>query len=240
VGTDQVVKDVTQVTARAYYQPAGGDDLLLEIEGGQISLFTPNAFDRPVRLSMPEAVCLGLALRGRLAGRWGYAAGAGGPQEIAELEPATHHLLTSLETTLSAIPTEDVLARIEAADLRPDPTGIREILGLALEGREECRIQYLKLGDKAPEDRTVRPYAMVYGEGHWYLLAWCTVSEGVRTFRMDRVLDASPKGERFPAPKVQTRPLLENAGHGARFPVDYTNVLDGIVHEEEIQVARRR
>jgi len=201
VGADQVMKDVTQVTARAYYQPAGGDDLLLEIEGGQISLFTPNVFDRPVRLSMPEAVCLGLALRGRLAGRWGYAAGAEGAPGAAELEPATLRFLTSLETTLSAIPTEDVLARIEAADLRPDPAGIREILSLALEGREECRIQYLKLGDEAPEDRTVRPYAMVHGEGCWYLLAWCTLSEGVRTFRMDRMLDAQPTGERFPAPE---------------------------------------
>ena len=201
VGADQVMKDVTQVTARAYYQPAGGDDLLLEIEGGQISLFTPNVFDRPVRLSMPEAVCLGLALRGRLAGRWGNADGAPGPPRAAELELATVRFLTSLETTLSAIPTEDVLARIEAADLRPDPAGIREILSLALEGREECRIQYLKPGDGAPDDRTVRPYAMVHGEGCWYLLAWCILSKGVRTFRLDRVLEAEPTGGQFAPPE---------------------------------------
>ena len=117
------------------------------------------------------------------------------------MEPAALRLLRSLETTISTIPTEDVLARIEAADLRPDPAGIREILSLALEGREECRIQYLKPGAEAPEERTVRPYAMVHGEGQWYLLAWCTLSEGVRTFRMDRVLDAEPTGERFPAPE---------------------------------------
>ena len=66
VGTATVLKDLTQITARAYYLPAGSDDLLLEIEGDRVSLFTPAAFDRPVRLSMPEAVCLGLALRGRL------------------------------------------------------------------------------------------------------------------------------------------------------------------------------
>jgi len=34
VDAEVVLKDLTQVTARAYYQPAGGDDLLLEIEGG--------------------------------------------------------------------------------------------------------------------------------------------------------------------------------------------------------------
>jgi proteasome accessory factor C len=194
VGADVVLKDLTQVTARAYYQPAGGDDLLLEIEWGRVSLLTPFAFNRPVRLSMPEAVCLGLALRGRLAGRWGNTTGA-------DVGPASLRFLKCLETTLSTIPTEDVMVCIEAADLRPDPAGIREILSLALEGREECRIQYLKLGDDAPEDRTVWPYAMVHGEGSWYLLAYCPLSEGVRTFRMDRVLDASHTGERFPAPE---------------------------------------
>jgi proteasome accessory factor C len=195
VGANQVFKDITQVTQRAYYQPTGGDDLLLEIEGGRVTLFTPNAFHRPVRLSMAEAVCLGLALRGRLAGRWE-------PGGEANAEPATLRLLTSLETTLSTIPTEDVLARIEAADLRPDPAGIREVLSLALEAREECRLQYLKPGDDAPDHRTVRPYAMVHGEGQWYLLAWCTSSEGIRTFRMDRVLDAEPTGQRFPEPEA--------------------------------------
>ena len=193
VGPDQVMKDVTQVRARAYYQPAGGDDLLLEIEGGQISLFTPDAFQRPVRLSMPEAVCLVLALRGRLAGRWGN-------PPHAEMEATALRFLRCLETTLSTIPTEDVLARIEAADLRPDPAGIREILSLALESREACRIQYLKPGSDAPEDRTVRPYAMVHGEGQWYLLAWCSRAAEVHTFRTDRILDAEPMGERFPAP----------------------------------------
>lgn len=194
VGAHVVLKDLTQVTQRAFYQPAGSDDLLLEIEGNRVSLFTPGAFHRPVRLSMPEAVCLVLALRGRLAGRWGSGAGT-------EVEPTALRLLHSLETTISTIPTEEVLARMEAADLRPDPAGIREILSLALEGREECRVQYLKLGAEAPEERAVRPYAMVHGEGQWYLLGWCTMSEGVRTFRMDRVLDAEPTGKRFPAPE---------------------------------------
>ena len=194
VGAKVVLKDLTQVTQRAYYQPPGSDDLLLEIEAGQVSLFTSGAFHRPVRLSMPEAVCLVLALRGRLAGRWGNP-----PQ--AEMEATALRFLQCLETTLSTIPTEDVLARIEAADLRPDPAGIREILALALESREEISLQYLKPGAEAPEDRTVRPYALVHGEGQWYLLAWCGRAEEVHAFRLDRILDAEPTGERFPAPE---------------------------------------
>ncbi|MGD2122303.1 MAG: WYL domain-containing protein [Gemmatimonadota bacterium] len=218
VGPELILRDLTQVTARAYYLPPGEGDLLLEIDGNRVNLETRGIFHRPVRLSMPEAVCLGLALRGRLAAGRGAKSGSGsepdaesGPGSEAEAdtkpeanpggEPATLRLLHSLETTISAIPTEDALARIEAADLRPDPAGIREILNLALESREECRIQYLKSGAEAPEDRTVRPYALAHGEGHWYLLAWCNLSEGIRTFRLDRVLDAEPTGESFPAPE---------------------------------------
>lgn len=189
VTAGQVVKDLTQVTARAYYQPAGGDSLLLEIEGDRVSLFSPHAFHRPVRLSMPEAVCLGLALRGRTAGRWG-----------ADLDDASLNLLHRLESTLSVIPTEDALTRIEAADLRPDPAGIREALALALEYRESCSIRYMRPGADAAEDRIVRPYALVQGEGAWYLLAWCQVAGDVRTFRVDRVLEAKPTGESYRIP----------------------------------------
>ena len=66
--------------------------------------------------------------------------------------------------------------------------------------RFPIRLQYLKPGAEAPEDRTVRPYALVHGEGQWYLLAWCGLAEEVHTFRMDRILDAAPTGDRFPAP----------------------------------------
>ena len=33
---------------------------------------------------------------------------------------------------------------------------------------------------------------MAPGEGCWYRLVWCILSEGVRTLRLDRVLDAEP------------------------------------------------
>jgi predicted DNA-binding transcriptional regulator YafY len=42
---------------------------------------------------------------------------------------------------------------------------------------------------------------MVHGEGHWYLLAHCTNADGIRTFRVDRILDVEPTGERFPPPE---------------------------------------
>lgn len=189
-----IMKDITQVTARSYYQPPGRGDLLLEISGDRVSLLTPGAFHRPVRLSMPEALCLGLALRGRLAGRWGEDAGEAARER-------TLRFLTALETTLSTVSTGDLLARFEAADLRPDPAGVRETLSLAMEARRVCRIRYLKPGQEAPDDRMLHPYGLVHGEGHWYLLAHCDASGGVRTFRLDRILSAEGTDLTFPAPE---------------------------------------
>jgi predicted DNA-binding transcriptional regulator YafY len=189
-----IMKDLTQVTARAFYQPPGRHDLLLEVTGDRVTLWNPGAFHRPVRLSMLEAVCLGLAFRGRLAGRFDADAGT-------EARERTYRLLHALEATLSAASTEQALACIEAADLRPDPAGIRELLSLALEGRNVCRIRYLKPGDGAPEERTVRPYGLVHAEGHWYLLAHCEASGDIRRFRVDRVLEAEIEDRSFQAPE---------------------------------------
>jgi len=189
-----ILKDLYDVTARAYYHRAGDEDLLLEIEGGHVTVFNPGAFRRPVRLSVPEAVCLGMAMRGRLAER--LAGGSGSETDIG-----SRRLLRALETTLSSVPVETLLASFEAADLRPDPWGIRRTLILAVDEREACRLEYLKPSGEAPEHREVLPYAMVHGEGHWYLLAHCTASDGVRTFRLDRILDVAPTGERFPPPE---------------------------------------
>jgi hypothetical protein len=125
VDASVILKDVYDVTARAYYHRAGDEDLLLEIEGGQVTVFNPGAFKRPVRLSMPEAVCLGLAMRGRLAGLWGGGSGS-------DLDAGSRLLLKALETTLSSVPAETLLASFEAADLRPDPWGIRETLSVAV------------------------------------------------------------------------------------------------------------
>lgn len=189
-----IMKDLTQVTARAYYQPPGRDDLLLEVTGERVTLWNPGAFSRPVRLSMPEAVCLGLALRGRLAGLWE----TGGEAEVRQ---RTHRFLSALETTLSSLPAETVLACFEATDLRPDPAGIREILSRALEERKVCRIRYVKPGEGAPGDRTVRPYGLVHAEGHWYLLAHCETSSEIRHFRLDRVLEVESTHRSFSIPE---------------------------------------
>jgi predicted DNA-binding transcriptional regulator YafY len=177
-----VFKDITAVTQRAFYQPAGsGDDLQIELTANRVKVWTKGDFQRPVTLSLPEAMCLGLALRGQKAQRY-------------------QALLDRVEGALAGTTPDQLLHQIEASDLRPEDAGIRTTVTEALTEGVSCRIRYLKPGDDAPVDRTVRPYALAHAEGSWYLLAHCELSEEVRIFRIDRILEATPTGVPFQVP----------------------------------------
>ncbi|HKA93937.1 MAG TPA: WYL domain-containing protein, partial [Acidimicrobiia bacterium] len=55
--------------------------------------------------------------------------------------------------------------------------------------------------------RQVEPYGLAGGQDHWYLMAWCRLRDGGRTFRLDRMQAARVTDE--PAPQ---RELHEVAG----------------------------
>ena len=183
VSADALLTDIFELSDRAYYHPAdSGTDLQIEYDGERVWIWTKGEFTRPVKLSPAEAVCVGLALRGEDA--------AGASEGLGRLE-----------SQMAAMKPQELLDHLETADLQHGGTGIRECVGRALQERTKVRIQYLKPGDQEPLDRRVRPYALAHAEGQWYLLAWCEVSEEVRIFRMDRILEASPTGTTFQVPE---------------------------------------
>ena len=178
-----LLSDIHEVTLRSFYLPAGpADHIQIEQSPERVSVWTAGEFRRPVKLSAAETVCVGLALRGEM--------GSEAPE-----------LLDRLESRMAVADPKELLDRLEASDLRHGETGIRQCLGRALQEKVSARIRYLKPGDDEPQDRTVRPYALVHGEGWWYLLAFCEASAEVRIFRMDRILAASPTGAPFQLPE---------------------------------------
>ncbi len=182
VSREALLSDITEVTNRAYYHPAEtGSQLQIQLTGERLRVWTTGEFQRPLRLSLPEAVCVGLALR------------SAGRQEDGEV-------LARLEEELAAGEAAQRLGELEAVDLRPGDPGIRETLLRAVREQTVLHLRYLKAQDTEPLERPVHPYALIYGEGHWYLVGWCEVSEGVRIFRMDRILRVRPGEGRFEAP----------------------------------------
>jgi predicted DNA-binding transcriptional regulator YafY len=62
--------------------------------------------------------------------------------------------------------------------------------------------------DGIATSRSVEPMGFVGKGGDWYLIAWCRLRDGLRAFRGDRILEATPLGERPPR-----RPLLVDDLH---------------------------
>ncbi len=207
VEREVVRDDLTEVADRSSYLRAGlGDEIQLHFFTGGVEVWTTGEFRRPPRLGTREAVALELALRclppdggaaeGGASGGGGAAVEGDGAEEQggADRDSLARRLLSGL-ASLEA-------DEVEGGGWVVDP-GLREMEGAgaplfrAARRRLPCRIAYLKEGAKAPEERTVEPWALLRAEGHWYAVGRDPEAEGamagfegLRAFRLDRVLEA--------------------------------------------------
>jgi predicted DNA-binding transcriptional regulator YafY len=135
------------------------------------------AFDGLMRLSRPEALALLVALRSS-------GADAGG------------HLASLVK---GALPELD-LARLDTvAGQQAMPVGALETLADAVARRQVVAFEYLD-GRGTRTKRLVEPLEVWYDSNipGWCVSAWCRLRQAVRTFRVDRMLDApAPTGETF-------------------------------------------
>jgi predicted DNA-binding transcriptional regulator YafY len=76
----------------------------------------------------------------------------------------------------------------------PPATQVALTLAQAIRTRRRARIRYATPG-RAESDRVVGPYGLVFHSGRWYLAAHDDRSGEVRTFRVDRVLEAEIRPE---------------------------------------------
>lgn len=191
IAPSEVMRDLEEATARAYYHPAGSvESFQILVEGGRVRVWSPSEFRRPVRLTPREALALGLGLRT-------LAAEAEEPRRSAILA-----LAARLETDLAPpAPGEAAVAGSDEAvapyQVELGDDGFRGAVAEAAQLRRRCRIVYLKPGDDAPRERLIEPYALVYAGAGWYTLGRDVDRDAVRVFRMDRILDAELTDECF-------------------------------------------
>lgn len=185
---ERIAEDLEELTSRVYYRPGGWpDDIRILLEPDRVRVLHATGFERPVRLSRDETLCLAMALRGGAAAARLRRAG----DRDALLSRAEAHLGRTgagSDATLGA-PERD-----------SDPDTIRETLMHAARERRPCALWYVKASAEDGSVRVVHPYAVVYAEGTWYAVAYCTLQEGVRVFRMDRVLAADVADGSFTVP----------------------------------------
>jgi proteasome accessory factor C len=75
------------------------------------------------------------------------------------------------------------------------------------------RIGYRKADAQAPGERVICPYGLILSRGNWYLVAHCDTSDGLRVFRLDRIVEALRLEEEFTAPEGDPLTSVVRDGH---------------------------
>lgn len=68
--------------------------------------------------------------------------------------------------------------------------------------RENRRVSMTYHSGNSPhgERRELDPYALVHSIGWWYVIGYCHLRSGLRTFRVDRIAELTLTGQTFPTP----------------------------------------
>jgi proteasome accessory factor C len=180
VSERQVLDDVDAlwVSGTPGYWP---DDLIDfdadSIERGVVRLTEARGMTRPLRLGTREAVALIAALRAMRE----TAAVQADPERAGVVESVLRKLTDATGEAAAAL---DVQLAPEG-----DPRVVAAITSALVAGHR-LRIRYVTAADEESE-REVDPVSLHTQDEHAYLLAWCHRARGRRTFRVDRVLDAT-------------------------------------------------
>jgi predicted DNA-binding transcriptional regulator YafY len=221
-----VLRDLEDATARAFYHPAGAIEAFsITTDGRTVQVHSPDEFRRPVRLNDKEGLAVGLGLRMMAADE-----DAARRSEILELAARLEAALVvtdrgvpdiAMARSLSGAAEDEV--EYEELSLAFDDDGFRGVIADAVEQQRICTIWYLKPGETGPARRLIAPYRLVYASGMWYVAAYDVERDGLRYFRMDRVLDASLTHEQSPpAPEGLVAMLAKGVPYSATEEVEVT------------------
>jgi len=146
----------------------------LSYEGGEIVVSQAESIGRPLRLAVDEASALLIALR-MLADVPGLEDRSALSRLIAKLEAAAGE---------AAGPSAQVAVQVDR------PTGDEAVAQIrdALARRHRLHLRYYVPGRDEATERDVDPMRLLVVEGRAYLEGWCRRADGVRLFRLDRVL----------------------------------------------------
>ncbi len=175
----ELARDLAAVFVSGLPGYGPGDLMVAYIDGDEVVVDLADYFARPVRLTAAE----GLAL---LAAGMALASSGAAPEAL----PSAVAKLTAV-----LVPDDGTLA----VGL-PAPPEVVGTLRAAAERGEVVRLTYTSLGRGETTVREVEPWWVFSTLGNWYLSGHCRQAQGERVFRVDRIREAAPTGERFTKP----------------------------------------
>ncbi|SDP32507.1 proteasome accessory factor C [Nakamurella panacisegetis] len=232
VSTEQISADLDllMVCGLPGYYPDDLIDVVLDEEGGTVSIAFDAGIERPVRLTSDEAVALTVALRA-FADLPGLVDADAVYSALAKLEQA-------------GAQTADAV-RVSAADAAPALGAVRQ----AIDESRQIWMRYYTASRDALTERIVDPIRLLVTDGHSYLEGYCHAADAVRHFRVDRieeirVLDEPAQGqlwvdsdipEKMFHPDPQIPPVTLRLEPAARWVAEYYQTEDAV----ELPVAGR-
>jgi proteasome accessory factor C len=190
----QLVDDLNLLWCVELRAPAPYCPIDLSYEGGEIVVSQAESMSRPLRLAVDEASALLVALR-MLA-------------EVPGLEDrsAMSRLIAKLETAAGEAASVSTQVAVQVDAPQGDAAdGMAAQIRAALSAGRRVHLSYYVPGRDEATERDVDPMRLLVVEGRTYLEGWCRRAEGVRLFRLDRVLEltvldeaASPPAEATP------------------------------------------
>jgi proteasome accessory factor C len=172
VTEEQLRKDLDLLWVCGLPGHGPGDLIDMEFDGDTVTLSEPAGVTRPLRLTVDEALALLVALR-TLAETPGLADRDVVDRALAKIEAAAG---------AAAEPAGRVEVLVEGEE-RVLPV-VRE----ALDKGRRLHLDYYVPGRDETTERDVDPLRLVLVDGRSYLEAYCLRAEGVRLFRLDRVV----------------------------------------------------
>jgi predicted DNA-binding transcriptional regulator YafY len=148
----------------------------LSYEGGEIVVSQAESIARPLRLAVDEASALLVALR-MLAEVPGLQDRSAMSRLIAKLEAAAGEAAAASAQVAVQVDIPDEQAERLAGQIRA-----------AISGHRRLHLRYYVPARDEATERDVDPIRVLVVEGRPYLEAWCLRAEGMRLFRLDRML----------------------------------------------------
>lgn len=214
VSPAQILRDVDTlwVSGTPGYQPGDLLDFSADsYDRGYIALTDARRMDRPLRLGLSEATALVVAL-----------------EAMRSLPGLDRDAVTStLEALRAGVgeagrASEVVVLDAGADHLAEHVADVLETARAALRARRRLELVYVGASDVRTQ-RVVEPIVLTNDGEHWYLRAWCLRADGVRHFRLDRVVSAQVLedptqgfGADLPALGARPEPSAAGSVNGAR------------------------
>ena len=188
VSRKMLLDDLQALTERLHEPAAFVEGVTLLLDDKGISANT-QLFRRPMRLTMAELCALELGLAMLRAER--------PAAEHAAIDRARERL-RALITKLPGGPVPEGVRHATIGAIG-DPANLAAARR-ALELHRKLRIVYHSGSAGAPTTRVIRPFSLAAANGTLYVVAHCEKSDGMRVFRMDRILEAALTDGEFEVP----------------------------------------